>query len=172
MDRSWLRWKSLDLILRTMSDLAIHPTAEMIGEAGPLLSMTALQAAAGGGRKAIIEMNGMLRFRRTVSVKANPDFYSLRRGLIWGGFAAAKFFATRIGRGQTATPHAAAAPSGLTCWIIRWNCCRTESVAAGRAGGTAKRAKQIVPRGMIRSAGQARVACLGSTVVGVFSGYG
>jgi hypothetical protein len=35
--------KSLDLILRTMSDLAIHPTAEIIGEANPLLSMTALQ---------------------------------------------------------------------------------------------------------------------------------
>ena len=50
--------KSLDLILRTMSDLTIHPTAEIIGEADPLLSMTALQAAAGGGRKAIIDKSG------------------------------------------------------------------------------------------------------------------
>ena len=38
-----------------MSDLTIHPAAEMTGEADPLLSMTALQAAAGGGRKAIID---------------------------------------------------------------------------------------------------------------------
>ena len=43
-----------------MSDLAIHPTAEMIGEADPLLSMTALQAAAAGGRKAIIGKGGPL----------------------------------------------------------------------------------------------------------------
>ncbi len=52
--------KSLDLILRTTSDLTIHPTAEIIGEADPLLSMTALQAAAGGGRKAIIDKSGPL----------------------------------------------------------------------------------------------------------------
>jgi hypothetical protein len=52
--------KSLDLILRTMSDLTIHPTAKMIGEADPLLPMPALQAAAGGGRKAIIDKNGPL----------------------------------------------------------------------------------------------------------------
>ena len=43
-----------------MSDLAIHPTAGIIGEADPLLSMTAPQAAAGGGRKAIIDKSGPL----------------------------------------------------------------------------------------------------------------
>ena len=43
-----------------MSDLAIHSTAEMIGEADPLLSMTARQAAAAGGRKAIIDNSGPL----------------------------------------------------------------------------------------------------------------
>jgi hypothetical protein len=43
-----------------MSDLTIHPTAGIIGEADPLLSMTALQAAAGGGRKAIIDKSGPL----------------------------------------------------------------------------------------------------------------
>jgi hypothetical protein len=50
-----LMYKSLDLILRTMSDLTIHLTADIIGEADSMLSMTALQAAAGGGRKAIID---------------------------------------------------------------------------------------------------------------------
>jgi hypothetical protein len=33
-----------------MSDFAIHRTADIIGEADPLLSMTALRAAAAGGR--------------------------------------------------------------------------------------------------------------------------
>jgi hypothetical protein len=42
-----------------MSDLTTHPTAEIIGEADPLLSMTALQAA-GGGREAIIDKSGPL----------------------------------------------------------------------------------------------------------------
>jgi hypothetical protein len=51
---------SLDLILQTMSDLTIHPTAEIIGEADPLLAMTAVQAAAVGGRKAIIDKRGPL----------------------------------------------------------------------------------------------------------------
>jgi hypothetical protein len=55
-----IMYKSLDLILRTMSDLTIHLTADIIGEADPLLSMTALQAAAGGGRKAIIDKSGPL----------------------------------------------------------------------------------------------------------------
>jgi hypothetical protein len=43
-----------------MSDLTILPAAEITGEADPLLSMTALQAAAGGGRKAIIGKSGPL----------------------------------------------------------------------------------------------------------------
>jgi hypothetical protein len=43
-----------------MSDLTIHPTAEIVGAAEPLLSMTALQAAAGGGRKTIIDKSGPL----------------------------------------------------------------------------------------------------------------
>jgi hypothetical protein len=43
-----------------MSALTIHPTAEIIGEADPLLSMTAIQAAAGGGRKVIIDKSGPL----------------------------------------------------------------------------------------------------------------
>jgi len=43
-----------------MSDFPIHPTAEMIGETDPLLSMTALRGAAGGGRKAIIDKDGPL----------------------------------------------------------------------------------------------------------------
>jgi hypothetical protein len=54
-----LTCKSLDLILRT-PDLTIHPAAEIIGEADPLLSMKALQAAAGGGRKASIDKSGPL----------------------------------------------------------------------------------------------------------------
>jgi hypothetical protein len=58
--RHRLSCKSLDLILRTLSDLTIHPTAEIIGEADPLLSMTAFQAAAAGGRKAIIDKSGPL----------------------------------------------------------------------------------------------------------------
>jgi len=52
--------KSLGLIHRTMSDFAIHLTAEIIGEAAPLLSMTALWAAAAGGREAIIDKRGPL----------------------------------------------------------------------------------------------------------------
>jgi hypothetical protein len=43
-----------------MSDVAIHLTAEIIGEADPLLSMTALWAAAAGGRRAIIDERGPL----------------------------------------------------------------------------------------------------------------
>ena len=46
-----------------MSDFAIHLTANMIGEADSILSMTALQAAAGGGRKAIIDKSGPLATR-------------------------------------------------------------------------------------------------------------
>jgi hypothetical protein len=38
-----------------VSDFAIHPMAEIFGETDTLLSMTALRAAAGGGRKAIID---------------------------------------------------------------------------------------------------------------------
>jgi hypothetical protein len=64
----------------------------MIGEADPRLSMSALQAAAGGGRKAILDridplatlaaktrrqvINGKLRCHRAVSVKSNPGFYT------------------------------------------------------------------------------------------------
>jgi hypothetical protein len=47
--------KSLDLIHRTMLDFAIHRTADIIGEADLRLSMTALLAAARGGREAIID---------------------------------------------------------------------------------------------------------------------
>jgi len=43
-----------------MSDVAIHLTAEIIGEADPLLSMTALWAAAASGRRAIIDKRGPL----------------------------------------------------------------------------------------------------------------
>jgi hypothetical protein len=32
--------KNLDLILQTMSDFAIHSTADVVGEADPLLSRT------------------------------------------------------------------------------------------------------------------------------------
>ena len=38
-----IKCKSLDLIHRTMSDFAIHLTADIIGDADPLLSMTALR---------------------------------------------------------------------------------------------------------------------------------
>jgi len=41
--------KSPDLTHRTTSDIAIQLTADIIGEADPLLSMTAFQAAAEGG---------------------------------------------------------------------------------------------------------------------------
>jgi len=43
-----------------MSDFAIQLTAAIIGEAYPLSSMTALRAAAGGGREAIIDKSGSL----------------------------------------------------------------------------------------------------------------
>jgi hypothetical protein len=43
--RDKLIWKNLDLILRALSESA----AEIIGEAVPYLSMTALRAAAEGG---------------------------------------------------------------------------------------------------------------------------
>ncbi len=43
-----------------MSDFAIHLTANIIGEEDPLLSMTALWAAARGGREAIIDKSGPL----------------------------------------------------------------------------------------------------------------
>jgi hypothetical protein len=65
-------------------------------------------------------------------------------------------------RAKSGDPHAAASPSGLTCRKNRWNRRRTETVGAGRATGAANRAKQIVPCGMIESAGQASVARLGS----------
>jgi len=42
--------KGPDLTHQTMSDPAIQLIAEIIGEADPFLSMTAFQAAAGGGR--------------------------------------------------------------------------------------------------------------------------
>ncbi len=47
--------KNLDLTHRTMSDFAVHLTADIIGETDPFLSMTALRAAATGGREAIID---------------------------------------------------------------------------------------------------------------------
>jgi hypothetical protein len=55
-----IKCKNLDLTLRTTSDVAIHRTADIIGEADPLLSTTALRAAAGGGREAIIDKGGPL----------------------------------------------------------------------------------------------------------------
>jgi hypothetical protein len=55
-----LKCESLDLIHRTMSDFAIHLTADIIGEADPVLSMTALRAAAACGRAAIIDKTGPL----------------------------------------------------------------------------------------------------------------
>jgi len=57
-----------------MSDPTIHPTAEYIGEADPLLSMTALQAVAGGGRKAIIDNSGPLTTLAAKSCMACCDF--------------------------------------------------------------------------------------------------
>jgi hypothetical protein len=42
------------------SHLAIQITAGIIGVAEPLSSMTALRAAAGGGREAIIDKSGSL----------------------------------------------------------------------------------------------------------------
>ena len=41
IERLKLMCKSLDLILQTTSDFSIHPTAGIIGETVPLLSMTA-----------------------------------------------------------------------------------------------------------------------------------
>jgi hypothetical protein len=41
--------KSLDLIHRSMSDFAIHRTANIIDEAGSILSMRASQAAGEAG---------------------------------------------------------------------------------------------------------------------------
>ena len=52
--------KSLDLMHRTMSDFAIHLTADIIGEADPFLPMTVLRTAARGGREAIIDKSGPL----------------------------------------------------------------------------------------------------------------
>jgi hypothetical protein len=43
-----------------MSYFAIHHTAEIIGEADPFLSMTALWAAAGGGRRSPLLATGVL----------------------------------------------------------------------------------------------------------------
>jgi hypothetical protein len=40
--------------------MVIHPTAEIFGETALLLSMTALRAAAEGGRKAIIDQSNPL----------------------------------------------------------------------------------------------------------------
>jgi len=60
-----IRCKSPDLTLRTTSDLSVHRTAAMIGEADRLSSMTAPTpaghgAAAGGGRETIIDQSGPL----------------------------------------------------------------------------------------------------------------
>ncbi len=55
--------KSLDLTHRAMSDFAIHPTADITGEADSRLSTTALKAAAAGGREAIIDKGGPLAKR-------------------------------------------------------------------------------------------------------------
>jgi hypothetical protein len=75
-----LKCKSLDLILQTMSDLTIHPAAEITGEADPLLSMTALQAAAGGGRKAIIDTIDPLATPGSslIGAKISGSFFGLR----------------------------------------------------------------------------------------------
>ncbi len=57
-----------------MSDFAIHLTAEIIGEAAPLLSMTALWAAAAGGREAIIDKRGPLAKLAAKRSMARYDF--------------------------------------------------------------------------------------------------
>jgi hypothetical protein len=53
-------WICCDGHRSTKSRLAIHITADIIGEADPLSSMTALRAAAEGGRGAVVDKSGSL----------------------------------------------------------------------------------------------------------------
>ena len=80
--------KNLDLTSRTMSDFAIHRTADIIGEADwPLSRTRALLAPAQPVLRILDkgdpprqtrrqEMNGGFRFHRAVFVELHPDFYT------------------------------------------------------------------------------------------------
>jgi hypothetical protein len=55
-----------------MSDVAIHRTASLIGETDPPVSMTALRAAAAGGRHGPLLATGVLERPMAIIDKGGP----------------------------------------------------------------------------------------------------